>query len=92
MDLLVQNDSMVSVGEVAERIERAHSKRARLVPVVDSGEKKFDIEGARQLLLDVCSAWGALDTRGRRSFLVQLIDRIHIDAEGKGRIEWFFEN
>lgn len=92
MDLLVQNDSMVSVGEIAERIERAHSKRARLVPVVDSGEKKFDIEGARQLLLDVCSAWGALDTRGRRSFLIQLIDRIHIDAEGKGRIEWFFEN
>ena len=92
MDLLAQNDSMVTVGEVAERISKAHAERMKLSPVVDSGLRSYDSEGAKQLLRDVHSAWCSLDMRGRRSFLVQLIDRIHIDAEGIGRIEWFFEN
>lgn len=92
MDLLAQNDSMVTVGEVAERISKAHAERMKLSPSVDSGLRSYDSEGAKQLLRDVHSAWCSLDMRGRRSFLVQLIDRIHIDAEGKGRIEWFFEN
>lgn len=92
MDLLTQNDSMVSVGEVAERITKAHTERERLIPVVDRGVKNYDLEGAKLLLRDGLTAWDGLNTRGRRSFLLQLIDKIHIDAEGMGRIEWFFEN
>lgn len=92
MDLLTQNDSMVSVGEVAERITKAHTERERLLPVVDRGVKNYDLEGAKQLLRDGLTAWDGLNTRGRRSFLLQLIDKIHINAEGMGRIEWFFES
>ena len=92
MDLLSANDSMVNVGEIAERIAKKNDERMKLSPIVGSGLRSYDSEGAKLLLRDIHSAWCSLDMRGRRSFLVQLIYKIHINAEGKGRIEWFFEN
>lgn len=91
MDLLTQDDSMVSVGEIAERISQLHAERSKILPMSDGEPKNYDVEGAKQLLRDVHSSWEALEVRGRRSFLLQLIDRIHINAGGDVRIEWGFE-
>ena len=89
MDLL-QHDHMASVGEIAEAIEKAHAERTKLTP--RSEEKKarlFDEEGFKTLLCDAAYAWPDADLRGRRSFLLQLIDGIHIDTE-EVRVDWSF--
>lgn len=82
MDLL-QHDQMDSVGEIAEAISKAHTARMRLLP--SAKEKKprpFDIEGFKLVLRDVAFGWPDSDLRGRRAFLLQLVDGIHINAEG----------
>lgn len=89
MDLL-QYDTLVSVGEIAERIEKLHAERMSLVPNSwDIVPGHYDVEAAKMLLRDIHFSWSALDLRGRRSFLFQLIDGIHIGAEGI-RVEWSF--
>lgn len=93
MDLLMQNDSMVTVEEVAERIAKKHAERMKLVPSMrETVPRQYDVEAAKMLLRDIRFGWSRLDMRGRRVFLCQLIDKVHINAKGNGRIEWFFEN
>ena len=89
MDLL-QYDALVSVEEVAERIEAVHAQRVRLLPKVDEERRQYDVESAKLILRDIQFAWEGLDVRGRRGLLQQLIDRIQIDADGV-RIVWAFE-
>ena len=90
MDLL-QHDSLVSVGEIAERIEKVHTERMNLVPRLrEFVPGQFDVEAMKALLHDIRFGWSALDMRGRRSFLLQLIDGVHIGAEGV-RVVWSFE-
>ena len=89
MDLL-QYDTLVSVGDIAERIEKLHAERMSLVPNSwDIVPGQYDVEAAKMLLRDVHFSWSALDVRGRRAFLFQLIDGIHIGAEGV-RVDWSF--
>lgn len=89
MDLL-QHDSLSSVGEIAERIGKAHEERMKLTPSLQSTKPRvFNIEGFRQVLRDVDFSWSGADMRGRRSFLFQLLDRVLIDDEGI-RVEWSF--
>lgn len=90
MDLL-QYDQLASVGEIAERIEKAHTERVALLPARDVVLKKYDVEAAKVLLRDIRHGWAMLDLRGRRSFLLQLIDGVHIDAGGEIRVVWSFE-
>lgn len=90
MDSL-QYDSLVSVGEIAERIEKVHAERMRLVPSMrEIVPGRYDVEAAKMLLRDIHFGWSALDLRGRRAMLFQLIDGVHIDTEGV-RIDWSFE-
>lgn len=90
MDLL-QRDSLNSVAEIAERIEKVHAERVALLPAVHCGPKEYNLEAAKMLLREVSMGWDSLTSlRGRRSFLFQLIDRIQIDA-GDMSILWSFE-
>lgn len=87
MDAL-QYDQLSSVGEIAERIDKVHAERMRLMPVNNAdAPKQFDIIGFKNVLRDVAFSWDNASLRGRRSFLFQLIDGIYINAEGL-RIEW----
>lgn len=90
MDLL-QHDQLASVGDIAERISQVHAERMKLVP--SSREivpGQYDVGAAKMLLHDIRFGWSRFDMRGRRSFLLQLIDGIQINAEGM-RIAWSFE-
>lgn len=89
MDLLGQNDSLASVGEIADRIANLHAERMRLSPHIEAGVRDYDVEGAKVILRDIRHGWGGLDVRGRRAFLLQIIDRVSIDAGGVS-IEWSF--
>lgn len=89
MDLL-QHDALASVGDIAERIEKVHAERMELL----SGEREivpghYDVEGSKMLLRDIRHGWSEFDLRGRRSFLLQLIDRVQINAEDI-RVVWSF--
>ena len=89
MDLL-QHDTQVPVEEIAERIGKAHAERMRIAPVRELDAARIgDIDGFRAVLRDVAFSWHENTLRGRRAFLFQLIDGIHIDTEGV-RIEWSF--
>ena len=89
MDLL-QHDTQVPVEEIAERIGKAHAERMRIAPVSEvDAARTFDIDGFKDVLRDVAFSWQENSLRGRRAFLFQLIDGIHINAEGV-RIEWSF--
>lgn len=80
MDLL-QHDSLSDVGEIAERIQDIHTERMSLLPLSQkAGPKEYDLEGFRALLHEVSFGWASSDLRGRRSFLLQLIDGVHIDG------------
>ena len=85
MDLL-QRDSLVSVGEIAERLESAHAKRTELLPV-DHAPKSYDIEVTKMILREVRASWDVVGLRGRRAFLLQLVDEIRIDV-GVIDIQW----
>ena len=80
---LYQQDDLVSVEEIAARISKLHEERMRLYPV--SGGKDYNIEAFRMVLRDARNCWGNVD--GRRSWVLQLVDKIHIDAEGI-RVDW----
>lgn len=89
MDLL-QHDALASVGDIAERIEKVHAERMELL----SGEREivpghYDVEGSKVLLRDIRHGWSEFDLRGRRSFLIRLIDRVQINAEDI-RVVWSF--
>lgn len=89
MDLL-QHDTQVPVEEIAERIGKAHAERMRIAPVAEvDAARSFDLDGFKAVLRDVAFSWQENSLRGRRAFLFQLIDGIHINAEGV-RIEWSF--
>lgn len=87
MDLL-QQDSLTDVGEIAERIQAVHTERMSLLPLSQkAGAKEYDLDEFRALLHEVSFGWASSDLRGRRSFLLQLIDAAHIDGRGV-RIDW----
>lgn len=87
MDLL-QNDTLASVSEVADRIGQAHAERMRLVPEVRVDvPKQYDANGLRSVLRDVAFGWKDADIRGRRVLLFQLVDSVRING-GEVRIEW----
>lgn len=89
MDLL-QHDQMESIGEIAEAIGNAHARRMSLLPRVEENKPRlFDVEGFKVLLSDAAFAWPDADLRGRRSYLLQLIDGIHVDLEDV-RVDWSF--
>lgn len=87
MDLL-QQDSLTDVGEIAEKIQAVHTERMSLLPLSQKAvAKEYDVDGFRALLHEVSFGWASSDLRGRRSFLLQLIDGVHIDGRGL-RIDW----
>ena len=90
MDLL-QHDALASVGEIAERIEKVHAERMKLVPSLrEIVPGQYDVGAAKMVLRDIRFGWSRFDMRGRRAFLLQLIDRVQINAEDI-RIVWSFE-
>lgn len=78
MDLL-QHDSLVSVGEIAERLEKANSERMELLPVAHA-PKSYDMEVTKLILRDVRASWYSVGLRGKRAFLLQIVDEIRIDV------------
>ena len=90
MDLL-RHDQLASVGEIADRISEVHAERMKLVPSLrEIVPGQYDVEAAKMVLRDIRYGWSRLDMRGRRAFLLQLIDKVHINAEGI-RVVWSFE-
>ena len=89
MDLL-QRDKLASVEDIAQRIEKLHAERMSIVPAVAERSKGNIFYGlTKSIMLDLHNSWHSSSLRGRRAFLVQVIDRIQIDAVGVG-IEWSF--
>ena len=89
MDLL-QRDQMASVGEIAERIAQVHDERTKLDPGLrETVPRQYDAESSKGLLLDIHYGWSSFDLKGRRAMLLQLIDGVHISAEGI-RVTWSF--
>ena len=90
MDLL-QHDSLAEVEDIAVRIEQVHAERAALLPKQSEAIRRgYDVEAAKEALRSVRYGWSGLDVRGKRAFLLQLIDRVQINAEGI-RVLWSFE-
>lgn len=87
MDLL-QHDQLASVGEIADAIAKKHAERTSLLPRSMKKPRIFDVEGFKVVLRDAGFGWGEADLRGRRAFLLQLVDRIQIDARGGIHIGW----
>ena len=88
---LYQYDQLIHAEEVAARIATLYAERERIHPTSDNYEvSKYDIEGAKVLLRDVNSSWDDVEIKGRRAFLVQLIDYVFIDAKKGISIEWAF--
>lgn len=87
----LQFDQLVSVGEIAERIGKAHAERMRLLPgIQEDVPRQYDVEGFKMALRDAAFGWASSDIRGRRAFLLRLIDGVHISAEGV-RVDWSLE-
>lgn len=87
MDLL-QYDQLSSVGEIADRIDKAHTERMSLMPKIKAdAPRQFDVIGFKNILRDVAFSWDSASVRGKRSFLFQVIDGIYINAGGLS-IEW----
>ena len=87
MDLL-QHDQLASFAEIADAIARAHAERTRLLPRSQKKPRLFDVEGFKVILREVKHGWGEADLRGRRAFLLQLVDGIRIDARGGIHVVW----
>ena len=81
MDLL-QHDSLVSVVEIAERLEKAHSERMALLPMYDDAPRDYDVDGAKMILRDIRASWDFVGLRGQRAFLLQMVDKILVDIGG----------
>ena len=89
MDLL-QYDQVASVGDIAERIAKVHAERMQLDPVPrEMAPRKYDVEIIKGILYDVRYVWSSLDVRARRSYLLQLLDGVHI-SDGGIRVSWSF--
>lgn len=90
MDLL-QHDQLASVGDIAERISQVHTERMKLAPGIQDNNvpRQYDVEAAKSMLHDMRYGWSGFDIRGRRAFLLQLIDGVHINAEGIS-VAWSF--
>jgi site-specific DNA recombinase len=89
MDLL-QHDQLASVGDIAERISKVHAERMKLEPDLrESVPRHYDIEMVKGILYDIRYVWSSLDVRVQRSYLLQLLDGVHIDGEGI-RFSWSF--
>lgn len=89
---LYQYDQLIHAEEVAARIATLYSERNKLCPTTDENNSaRYDIEGAKMLLRDVDNGWDVVEIKGRRAFLVQLIDYVFVDAEKGVRIEWAFK-
>lgn len=87
MDLL-QYDQLSSVGEIADRIDKAHAERMSLMPMIKAdAPRQYDVIAFKNVLRDVAFSWDSASVRGRRSFLFQLIDGVYINAGGLS-IEW----
>jgi site-specific DNA recombinase len=86
MDLL-QHDQLAAVGEIADAIAKAHAQRMKLLPRSQQKPRLFDVEGFKVILRDVAYGYADADLRGRRAFLLQLIDRVQIDTRGI-RVVW----
>lgn len=87
MDLL-QHDQLASVGEIADAIAKAHAQRMKLLPRSQQKPRLFDVEGFKVILRDVAYGYADADLRGRRAFLLQLIDKVQIDTRGVIRVVW----
>lgn len=88
---LYQYDQLIHAEEVAARIAALYSEREKLCPTSDDYKAtKYDIEVAKMLLRDIDNNWDVVEIKGRRAFLVQLIDYVFIDAEKGVNIEWAF--
>ena len=89
MDLL-QHDQVASVGDIAERISKVHAERMKLVPgSQESVPRRYDIEMVKGILYDIRYVWSSLDIREQRSYLLQLLDGVHI-SDGGIRVSWSF--
>lgn len=87
MDLL-QYDPLSDVGDIAERIQIAHAERLKLLSSSQKIEViNYDLDSFKAILQDINFSWTISNIRGRRSFLLQLIDAVHIDG-GKLIIDW----
>lgn len=90
MDLL-QHDQLATVEDVAARISQVHAERMKLSSSLrEIVPGQYDVGAAKNLLRDMRYGWSEFDIRGRRAFLLQLIDGIHIDGGGM-RVVWSFE-
>lgn len=88
---LYQYDQLIHAEEVAARIATLYAEREKIRPTSDDYKvTKYDIESAKMLLRDISSNWDVVEIKGRRAFLVQLIDYVFVDAEKGVRIEWAF--
>ena len=89
MDLL-QHDQVASVGDIAERIAKVHAERMMLDPGPrENPPRPYDVEMAKGFLYDVRYVWSSLDVRAQRSYLLQLLDGVHI-SDGEVRVSWAF--
>lgn len=89
MDLL-QYDQVASVGDIAERISKVHAERAKLdYGMRESVPRHYDVEMVKGILYDIRYVWSSLDVRAKRSYLLQLIDGVHI-SDGGIRVSWSF--
>ena len=89
MDLL-QYDQVTSIGDIAERISKVHAERMKLNHNKrESVPRNFDVEVVKGFFYDIRYVWSDLDVRGRRSYLLQLIDGVYVCDEGI-RVSWSF--
>ena len=87
MDLL-QHDQVASVGDIADRIAKVHAERTNLDSGIREGvPRHYDVEMAKGILYDIRYVWSNLDIRAKRSFLLQLLDGVHI-SDGGIRVSW----
>lgn len=88
---LYQYDQLIHAEEVAARIATLYAEREKIRPTSDNYRvTKYEIEGAKMLLRDIDNGWDVVEIKGRRAFLVQLIDYVFVDAKKGVRIEWAF--
>ena len=89
MDLL-QHDQLASVGDIAERISKVHAERMQLVSAEqESVQRPYDVEMVKWILYDIRYVWSSLDVKSQRSYLLQLLDGVHI-SDGGMRVSWSF--
>lgn len=88
MDLYQQNDQMIQVGEIAQRIDELYHKKVRLLESVDENrteKRAFNKERAIVMLKDIQAAKQENNTSDNIKFirysLLQLVDRIEVLGE-----------